>query len=57
MNCMETNKRMFEFINNSPTCYHAVKNAAERLETAGFQELCEKEDFLLENGKKYYVKA
>lgn len=55
MNCMETNKRMFEFINNSPTCYHAVKNAAERLETAGFQELCEKEDFLLENGKKYYV--
>ena len=55
MNCIETNKRMFDFINNSPTCYHAVKNAADRLEAAGFQALCEKEDFLLENGKKYYV--
>lgn len=55
MDCMEMNKRMFDFINQSPTCYHAVKNAADRLEAAGFQALCEKEDFLLENGKKYYV--
>lgn len=48
-------KRMFEFIKQSPTCYHAVKSVTERLSKEGFRALCEKEDFSLEWGKKYYV--
>ena len=55
MSYMETAQKLFDFINSSPTCYHAVKNVIDRLEDAGFQALCEKEDFLLECGKKYYV--
>lgn len=44
-----------EFIQKSPTCYHAVKNVAEKLESAGYEVLFEKEDYRLEYGKKYYV--
>lgn len=48
-------KGMFEFIKQSPTCYHAVKSVTERLSKEGFQALCEKEEFFLEWGKNYYV--
>ena len=39
----EMTKGMFDFIKQSPTCYHAVKNVTDRLKDAGFQKLCEKE--------------
>ena len=55
MNYTEITRGMFDFIKNSPTCYHAVKNATDKLKREGFQELSEKEDFELEYGKKYYV--
>lgn len=51
----EMMRGMFDFIKHSPTCYHAVKNVTDRLEASGFQALDEKEDFSLEQGKKYYV--
>lgn len=55
MSYMETAKGLFEFVDASPTCYHAVKNVSEKLEKAGFQQLCEKKNYELEQGKKYYV--
>lgn len=55
MGYVEITKGMLEFIDQSPTCYHAVKNVAKNLEKAGYKALLEKEDFKLEYGKKYYV--
>ena len=48
-------QNLLDFINASPTCYHAVSNVRERLDQAGFEALNEKEDYNLELGKKYYV--
>lgn len=52
---IEATQKLFDYIDASPTCYHAVKNAEERLVQAGFEQLFEKETFSLEMGKKYYV--
>lgn len=49
------NKELFDFIKNSPTPFHAVKNAGEALEKAGFLPLCESGEWSLERGKGYYV--
>ena len=49
------NKELFDFIKNSPTPFHAVKNAGESLEKAGFLPLCESGEWNLEHGKSYYV--
>lgn len=45
------------FINHSPTPFHAVSNAIKRLDSAGFERLKEKDDWtsLLKKGGKYYV--
>ena len=55
MSYKETAKKLFDFIDASPTCYHAVFHVKERLAQAGFEELSEKETYTLEAGKKYYV--
>ena len=46
---------LLDFIQESPTCYHAVESAKKRLEEAGFVALCEKEDYELQAQGKYYV--
>lgn len=51
----KTAQEMLEFIEQSPTCFHAVANVKRELETAGFQELCENKDWELERGRGYYV--
>lgn len=48
-------KEMLEFIESSPSCFHAVANAAEQLEKQGFQELREDEKWELAPGQGYYV--
>ncbi len=55
MSYVEKAQGMLDFINASPTCYHAVKNVTQRLEAAGFEGLDEKKEYSLEWGKKYYV--
>lgn len=55
MSYIETAKKAFDFINASPTCYHAVKNVEERLVKVGFEKLSERETYAMEMGKKYYV--
>lgn len=46
---------MLRFIKESPTCFQAVENAENRLKEAGYVALCEKEEWKIEQGGKYYV--
>lgn len=52
----KTAQEMLEFIRISPTCFHAVANIGTMLETAGFQQLQEREEWKLERGGRYYTK-
>lgn len=51
----KTSRAMLEFIEKSPTCFHAVENIKEMLEEAGYQELQEKSAWEISFGGKYYV--
>lgn len=44
-----------QYLNDSPTAYHAVENAAEMLRDHDFQELKETEKWSLHAGSKYFV--
>lgn len=55
MSYTEAAQKLFDFLDASPTCYHAVANVKERLIQQGFQELSEKEVYQLEAGKSYFV--
>ena len=48
-------KDFFTFIDNSPTCFHAVENVKVALLAAGAMELQETIPFHLESGKTYFV--
>lgn len=50
----EAAKRLLTFINASPTPFHAVQNAAIRLEAAGFRKIRETDDWDLQPQGKYY---
>uniref|UniRef100_A0A1D1XH39 Putative aspartyl aminopeptidase n=1 Tax=Anthurium amnicola TaxID=1678845 RepID=A0A1D1XH39_9ARAE len=45
---------LIDFLNASPTAFHAVDEAKKRLKRAGFEHLSEKDDWKLEAGKKYF---
>ncbi len=46
---------LLKFIENSPSCFHAIRNVASLYEKNGFQRLEERENWHLEWGKSYYV--
>ncbi len=46
---------LLQYLNESPTAYHAVENAAALLREQGFQELKETESWSLKKGGKYFV--
>lgn len=48
-------KGLLQYLNDSPTAYHAVENAAVLLRENGFRELKETERWSLEQGGRYYV--
>ncbi len=48
-------KALLEFLQESPTAYHAVENTAKILADAGFSRLSEGEDWKLEAGKGYFL--
>jgi aspartyl aminopeptidase len=52
----EAATRFLNFVNASPTPFHAVANAASRLENAGFQKIKETDEWErgLKPGGKYY---
>ncbi|XP_020107465.1 probable aspartyl aminopeptidase [Ananas comosus] len=45
---------LVDFLNASPTAFHAVEEAKRRLEKAGFKQVSEREDWKLEIGGKYF---
>jgi aspartyl aminopeptidase len=50
---------ILRFINASPTPFHAVHNASERLEAAGFQRIYEKDNWekqLKEGGRYFFTR-
>lgn len=56
---MEEEKNLLEnflrFLDDSPTAFHAVRNAERLLQEAGFQKLQEKDPWQLQRGGCYYV--
>ena len=49
------NTELLDFLENSPTPFHATQELCMRLEAAGFTELDEADTWALEKGKKYYL--
>ena len=49
------NEKLLEFIEISPTAFHAVDNVKSELLDLGFTELCEGTKWSIENGKSYFV--
>ncbi|CAL1389062.1 unnamed protein product [Linum trigynum] len=45
---------LIDFLNASPTAFHAVDEAKRRLRNVGFEQVSEKEDWKLEAGKRYF---
>ncbi|XP_022135157.1 probable aspartyl aminopeptidase isoform X2 [Momordica charantia] len=43
-----------DFLNASPTAFHAVEEAKKRLVSVGYEQVSETEDWKLEAGKKYF---
>ena len=52
---IESTIELMDFIQDSPSCYHVVANAATMLENAGATRLDEKKPFVLEKGNCYFV--
>jgi aspartyl aminopeptidase len=52
---LEYARGLIDFIDRSPTPYHAVSSVAERLETAGFRRLDERQEWRLEPGGSAYL--
>ena len=48
-------QELLAFLDASPTCFHPVKNLADRLDEAGFTPLTETEVWELSPGSSYYV--
>lgn len=48
-------KGLISFIENSPSCYHVIDNIKKILYENGYTELSECEDWIIENGKRYFV--
>ncbi len=46
---------LINFIEKSPTAFHAVASCAEILEAQGYSRLCEQDEWNLEAGKGYYI--
>lgn len=49
-------RELFHFIENSPSCFHAVASTSDILSKHGFTELMENNIWKLEKGKSYFVR-
>ncbi|KAJ6418117.1 hypothetical protein OIU84_001492 [Salix udensis] len=45
---------LINFLNASPTAFHAVEEAKKRLRNAGYEQVSERQDWNLEAGKRYF---
>ena len=48
-------EELFQFIENSPSCFHTIETIRKKLNAEGFIELVEGRSWQIEKGKKYYV--
>lgn len=55
MNTETITNQLFQFIDNSPTAFHAIANAASRLEEAGYQKIVRESEADVKPGGKYYL--
>lgn len=55
MNKQDFNEGLLDFLDASPTPFHATQNMATMLENAGFVRLLEEDKWELKEGAKYYV--
>lgn len=53
---LQFSKGLLQYLNDSPTAYHAVDNAAQILNEHGFCEILEKDAWSLEKGHKYFIR-
>ena len=51
----EISKELLDFLQKSPTAFHAVENIKEELNKEGFVELLEGKPWKMNPGGKYYV--
>ena len=51
----EEKQALADFLDASPTAWHAVSQASEKLKNNGFQELKEEASWNIQPGKKYFV--
>ena len=49
------NQRLYSFLDDSPTPFHAVLQMSQILEKAGFTQIFERENWCLQRGGKYFV--
>lgn len=52
---MDMIRELMNFLDDSLTCYHAVREVEKRLTKAGFTRLSEKDAWKLEGGRGFYV--
>ncbi|KAA8542144.1 hypothetical protein F0562_023296 [Nyssa sinensis] len=45
---------LINFLNASPTAFHAVEEAKKRLRSAGYEHISERQDWNLQGGNKYF---
>lgn len=55
MSHSNASQSLAEFIQASPTPFHAARTLAERLEAAGYQQLDERDEWSLNEGGRYFV--
>ena len=51
----EYSQKLLDFIQQSPSCFHAIDSIKKELTAKGFSELQESESWQLEAGKSYFV--
>ena len=51
----QVSKDMLDFLQKSPTAFHAIENMKEKLNDDGYKELLEGQAWKMEPGGKYYV--
>ena len=52
---LEHVQELFDFIQQSPSCFHVIENVKKQLTEQGFEKLCENKNWQIKEGGKYFV--
>ena len=47
---LEHVQELFDFIQQSPSCFHVIENVKKQLTEQGFEELCENKNWQIKEG-------